>query len=267
MNAAGTFPPYALEGATAIVTGASAGIGLAAARRLHARGASVVICARGEDRLAQAVDSIGSDRVLGVAADATVAADLEMLHATATETFGPVKILVNNVGTALRGSFVDLTDESWQQDLDIKLFSAIRMSRMMLRDALAGGYGGRIINVLSTGGKHPAGGSAPTSVTRAAGLALTKVLSKEYAAHGVLVNAVCVGIIRSAQHDDRYAAGDGSETIDEFYLRLARQRGAPIGRAGEPEEVAAVIELLASEDGGYVTGTAINVDGGAAPVM
>lgn len=260
-------PPFALAGATALVTGGSAGIGLATARRLHARGAKVVICARGEERLEWAAATIGEERVLAVPADATVVADLERLHATATATFGPVQVLINNVGTALRGPFVDLTDDDWQQDLDIKLLSAIRLSRLMLRDALAAGHGGRIINVLSTGGKHPAAGSAPTSVTRAAGLALTKVLSKEYAAHGVLVNAVCVGVIRSAQHDDRHAEGDGKESIDDFYLRLARQRGAPIGRAGEADEVAAVIEFLASDAGGYVTGTAINVDGGAAPVL
>jgi len=259
--------PFTLRGTTALITGASAGIGLAAARRLHARGARVVLCARGEERLDRAAASIGTEGVLAVQADATVAADLERLHAVAVETFGPVGVLVNNVGTALRGSFLEVTDDLWQQDLDIKLFSAIRLSRLMLRDAVASGSGGRIINILSTGGKHPAGGSAPTSVTRAAGLALTKVLSKEFAPHGVLVNAVCVGIIRSAQHDDRYAAGDGSETIDEFYLRLAKQRGTPLGRAGEADEVAAVIELLASEEGGYVTGTAINVDGGAAPVL
>lgn len=258
---------FTLSGATALVTGGSAGIGLAAARRLHARGARVVICARAEERLRAAATSIGDERVLAVRADATVAEDLDRVHATAVEAFGPVGVLVNNVGTALRGPFLELTDDQWQQDLDIKLFSAIRLSRHMLRGAVASGSGGRIINVLSTGGKHPAGGSAPTSVTRAAGLALTKVLSKEFAPHGVLVNAVCVGIIRSAQHDDRHAAGDGSESIDEFYLRLARQRGTPLGREGQADEVAAVIELLASEDGGYVTGTAINVDGGAAPVL
>lgn len=260
--------PKGLQDKVAIVTGASAGIGLATAARLHASGAQVVICARGTDRLDEAVQRVsgGDGRVAGVTADCTLPEDLDRVYDEAARRFGQPQVLVNNVGTALRGSFVELTDEQWQQDLDIKLFSAIRLSRRLLRDAIAHGEGGRIINVLSTGGKHPAGGSAPTSVTRAAGLALTKVLSKEYAAHGVLVNAVCVGIIKSAQHDERWQANDPGVDRETYYRQLAERRGTPLGRAGEADEVAAVIELLASDDGGYVTGTAINVDGGSAPV-
>lgn len=254
---------------TAIITGGSAGIGLATAARLHRRGANVVICARGQERLDAAVTEVSGDdgRMLGVVADCTKAEDLDRVYDTAVSTFGPVSILINNVGTALRGSFIDLTDEQWQGDLDIKLFSAIRLSRRMLADTVGTGRGGRIVNVLSTGGKHPAGGSAPTSVTRAAGLALTKVLSKEFAPHGVLVNAVCVGIIKSAQHDERWEQTAGDVDRETYYLELAKKRGTPLGRAGEADEVAAVIELLTSVGGGYVSGTAINVDGGAAPAM
>ncbi len=257
------------QATTAIITGGSAGIGLATARRLHRDGAKVVVCARGQERLDAAVEEVsrGDGRVLGVVADCTEPKDLDRLYHTTVEEFGAVRVLVNNVGTALRGPFLELTDDQWRQDLDIKLFSAIRLSRMMLADAVAAGTGGRIINVLSTGGKHPAGGSAPTSVTRAAGLALTKVLSKEFAPHGVLVNAVCVGVIKSAQHDERWERSGREVDRETFYRQLAEKRGTPLGRAGEADEVAAVIALLASDDGGYVSGTAINVDGGAAPVM
>lgn len=253
---------------TAIITGGSAGIGKATAARLHRRGVNVVVCARGQERLDAAVSEVSGDdgHMLGIVADCTQAEDLDRVYDTAVSTFGPVSILVNNVGTALRGAFTEITDEQWQGDLDIKLFSAIRLSRRMLADTVGTDRGGRIVNVLSTGGKHPAGGSAPTSVTRAAGLALTKVLSKEFAPHGVLVNAVCVGIIKSAQHDERWEQQAGDVDRETYYLDLAKKRGTPLGRAGEADEVAAVIDLLTSADGGYVSGTAINVDGGAAPV-
>jgi 3-oxoacyl-[acyl-carrier protein] reductase len=254
--------------ATAIITGGSAGIGLATARRLHRRGVNVVVCARGQERLDAAVAEVSGEdgRMLGVVADCTQAEDLDHVYDAAVSTYGPVSILINNVGTALRGPFLELTDEQWRGDLDIKLFSAIRLSRRVLADTVGTDRGGRIVNVLSTGGKHPAGGSAPTSVTRAAGLALTKILSKEFAPHGVLVNAVCVGIIKTAQHDERWQRTASDVDRETYYLELAKKRGTPLGRAGEADEVAAVIDLLTSEDGGYVSGTAINVDGGAAPV-
>ena len=98
-------------------------------------------------------------------------------------------------------------------------------------------------------------------------LSLTKSLATEFAPKGALINAVCVGLIRSAQNDQRWASSPGDETIDEYYARLAHARGAPLGRAGDPEEVAQVVAFLASPDAGYVTGTTVNVDGGATSVL
>jgi NAD(P)-dependent dehydrogenase (short-subunit alcohol dehydrogenase family) len=254
-----------LEGKVALITGGSRGIGRAAAIRLAAEGANVVITARRQELIDEAVadiDAAGAGVALGVAGDANVAADLDRVLTTTIDRFGHIDILVNNVGTSARSDFLDAADELWQQDLDNKLMSAIRLSRGAIPKMPT--TGGRIINVLSIIGKAPAGGSSPTSVTRAAGLALTQVLSKEFASRGVLVNAVCVGLIRSGQHDDRWERS-GKGTLDEFYAEEAVKRGIPLGRAGEAEEVADVIAFLASERASYVSGTAINVDGASSP--
>lgn len=255
-----------LRGKRALVTGGSRGIGRATAMRLAAEGASVVITARRQafiDETVAAIESAGHGPVSGVAGDANDAGDLQRVLDVTFERFGGVDVLVNNVGTSARSAFLDADDRLWEQDLDNKLMSAIRLSRGVIPTMSE--HGGRIINVLSINGKMPAGGTAPTSVTRAAGLALTQLLSKEFASRAILVNAVCVGLIRSGQHEDRWERGGGasSRTLDDFYAAEAERRGIPLGRAGEAEEVADVIAFLASERASYVSGTAINVDGAA----
>jgi len=254
-----------LTGKVAIITGGSRGIGRATALRLAAEGAHVVITARRQSLIDEAVAEIaaaGPGCALGVAGDANVALDLDRVLERTVEAFGRVDILVNNVGTSARCDFLTASDEVWQRDLDNKLMSAIRMSRGAIPLMPEGA--GRIINVLSILGKSPAGGTSPTSVTRAAGLALTQVLSKEFASRGVLVNAVCVGFIRSGQNDDLWASR-ATGTLDEFYAAEAVRRGIPLGREGRASEVADVIAFLASERASYVSGTAINVDGASSP--
>lgn len=253
---------------TALITGGSDGIGKAVATRLVAEGANVVVCARGEDRLRDAVAAIDPDqtgRAVGIAADCRRADELEHLHRQAVEAFGPVTALINNVGTSIRGGFLALTDEEWQEDLDLKLFSAIRLSRAVVPTMIERGVGGRIVNILSIGGKAPGAGSAPTTVSRAAGLALTKVLSKELAAHRILVNAVCIGTVKSGQHDRRQE--ETTMDREDYYADLAKKRGIPIGRVAEAEEAAGLVTFLISEAGAFVTGAAINFDGGVSPVM
>jgi NAD(P)-dependent dehydrogenase (short-subunit alcohol dehydrogenase family) len=118
--------------------------------------------------------------------------------------------------------------------------------------------GGRIVNISTIGGKQPGPASGPTTVSRAAGLALTKALSKEYAPDNILVNAVCIGRIKSGQHERRYTREGRS--AEEYYKESAK--GIPLGRVGEAEEVANVIAFLGSDAASYVTGTSINLDGG-----
>jgi 3-oxoacyl-[acyl-carrier protein] reductase len=254
------------EKVVALVTGGSDGIGRAAAVRLCAEGAKVAIVARGLERLQQALEQIdpgGTGRAIAISADCTDMDDLVRVHEEATERLGPITALVNNVGTSLRGPFLEVTDDQWKMDLELKLFSAIRLSRMVIPGMIERGDGGRIVNVLSIGGKHPGAASGPTAMTRAAGLALTQALSKEFAPHGILVNAVCIGLIRAGQHDARWRARGGEESLDQFYADMARARNVPLGRVGEASEAGALINFLVSDDASFISGTAINVDGAA----
>ena len=138
-----------------------------------------------------------------------------------------------------------------------KLFSAIRLCRLALPHMRAQRWG-RIINIVNTLAKTPGAGSAPTSVSRAAGIAFTKVLANEVATHNILVNAICVGRIDSEQWR-RFHSQSGSALSYEDYL-AEQGRAIPLGRMGRPDEFASLLSLLASEAGGYITGTAINVD-------
>jgi NAD(P)-dependent dehydrogenase (short-subunit alcohol dehydrogenase family) len=182
----------------------------------------------------------------------------------AVQAVGPIDILVNNAGTSQTGAFPTITDAVWQADLDLKLFAAIRLARLAWPQMVERRWG-RIINVLNVGAKAPRAGSAPTTVSRAAGMALTKILAGEGAPHGILVNALHVGLIDSDQWVRRHAAQQVNETYEAFLAGMAKP--VPLGRVGTAEEFANVACFLASDRAGYVTGTAINVDGNLSPVM
>jgi len=256
-----------LDGRSAIVTGGSKGLGLAIATRYAASGADVAILARNADALERARAAIsekGRGRVVAIACDVSKADEIERAYATAVRDLGKVDIVVNNAGTSQRGNFEEITDAVWQADLDLKLFAAIRLTRLAWPDMKARGFG-RVINVLNTGAKAPQGTTAPTSVTRAAGMALTKVLSQEGAPHNILVNALLVGLIMSDQWVRRYEAGPKDGSLEEFARGMAKD--IPLGRIGTAEEFANIACFLASDQASYVTGTAINVDGGRSPVV
>jgi NAD(P)-dependent dehydrogenase (short-subunit alcohol dehydrogenase family) len=254
-----------LAGKTALVTGGSKGIGLAIATRFAASGASVAILARGREALAQAEKSLAAQargHIVAVAADVSNADDVARAYDEVARALGRIDIVVNNAGASATAPFESITDQAWQQDFDLKLFAAIRLTRLAWPQMKARRWG-RIINVLNIGAKAPRAGSAPTSVTRAAGLALTKVLAGEGAPHGVLVNALLVGFIES---DQWVRAAEKAGTTLEAYLQ-ERGKTVPLGRAGKAEEFANIACFLASDAGAYITGTAINVDGGASPVV
>jgi NAD(P)-dependent dehydrogenase (short-subunit alcohol dehydrogenase family) len=254
-----------LAGRSAIVTGGSKGIGLAVASRFAASGADVAIVARGREALDQAVKTIGAGargRVTAAQGDVAVAADAALAYEHAMKAFGKVDILVNNAGTSATSPFEKLTDEFLRHDLDQKLFAAVRFTRLVWPQMKERRWG-RIINVLNIGAKAPRGGSMPTSITRAAGMALTKVLSQEGAPHNVLVNAMLVGFIEADQHVQA-AKRAGIELKD--YIG-ARTKEIPLGRIGRAEEFANLACFLVSDAASYITGTAINVDGGRSPVV
>jgi len=256
-----------LKGRHAVITGGSLGIGRAIAKRFAAAGADVVIAGRRPDVLDQTAKAISEETggtVIGLAADVSKAEDCALLAEAAEQALGPIDILVNNAGTSARGPFLDVDDDAWQADLDLKLFAHVRLSRRFL-PGMAERRWGRIINVLNIGSKAPAAQGAPTAVSRAAGLALTKVLASEFAPHNVLVNALLVGKIKSNQWEKRHVAAGDNRAIEEYYAELGE--GIPLGRYGEAEEFADLACFLASDNAGYVTGTAINVDGGLSPVV
>jgi 3-oxoacyl-[acyl-carrier protein] reductase len=250
----------------AIVTGGSKGIGLAVARAFATAGAKVAIVARGAQALDAAQKSLTKDGldVRGYVCDVAKADDIITTHGKIIADFGKVDILINNAGTSKTLAFENVTDEIWQDDLDLKLFAAIRMSRLVWPGMKQRRWG-RIINVLNTFAKAPAAGSAPTSVSRAAGMALTKVMAGEGGEHNILVNALLVGLIVSDQWVQRHAASAPDSSFDEFTQKLAK--GVPLGRMGTADEFANLACFLASDLGSYITGTAINVDGGRSPVV
>lgn len=259
-----------LKGKVAIVTGGSEGIGKAAAMSLAQEGASVVICARRKGVLEAAAEEIRrqtGSKVLGVPADVANAAQILNVVSKAVETFGRLDIVVNNAGASAAGNFETVEDAAWQQDMNLKFFAAVRFARAAIPHMKKVG-GGRIINLTNLGGKQPGPNSMPTSVTRAAGIALTKAQSKDLAKYNILVNTVCIGSIKSGQGERRVAAmqqRDASVTLSGYYEE--RGQGIPLGRVGEAREAGDVICFLASERASYLTGTSINIDGGTSNVL
>ena len=253
-----------LKGKVAVVTGGTEGIGRATALKLAEEGAAVAICARRKellDRVAGEVARTGA-QILAVAADMSKPADIERLMKAVIDRFGRIDILVNNAGTSSRGRFLEVDDAKWTEDLELKVFGAIRCSRLAIPHMKKQG-GGRIINITISSAKQPGAESMPTSVSRAAGLAITKALSKEFAADNILVNTVCIGKIKSGQHERRYTKEGIS--AERYYGQMAKD--IPMKRVGEAEEVANVIAFLASDAASYVTGSSVNLDGGISGVL
>jgi 3-oxoacyl-[acyl-carrier protein] reductase len=253
-----------LKGKVALVTGATQGIGKATAMLLAREGARVALVARGKDGLERCAKEIASagGEALALQCDVSRAEDLERAVKAVTDRWGGLDILVNNAGTSMRGPFEEVDDAMWQADLDLKLMAAVRLSRLAVPLMKARG-GGRIVNVTNIGGKQPEAETMPTTVTRAAGLALTKALSKEYAPHNILVNTVCIGRIKAGQWEAR--AQEQGVPVEALYEAMGG--GIPLGRVGEAEEVANVIAFLVSSAASYVTGTSVNLDGGTSGVL
>ncbi|MCC7104194.1 MAG: SDR family oxidoreductase [Chloroflexi bacterium] len=258
-----------LGGKAAVITGGSQGIGYAAARVLAREGARVLIAARQAERLERAAMDLAEEtggQVVAFRADVTHPEDVADMIQAAIERFGKLDAFVSNAGASLARPFTEVTDEQWQSDLELKLLANIRGARLAIPHLKAAG-GGSIVSVLSVMGKTPAAGSTPTSVSRAAGIALMKVLSKELAPDNIRVNSVNIGLIKSGQHERRWIAAGRSQSIDDYYAQMAEHRSVPLKRIGEAEEAADLIAFLCSERAKYITGAAINMDGGLSPAV
>ena len=257
-----------LDGRSAIITGGSKGLGLAIAQEYFASGADVAVLARDQGALNDAKAAIqatgGKGKILAISCDVSKAGPIQAACEQANREFGKVDIFVNNAGQSIRGPSETITDEQWQGDLDLKLFAQIRFCRILMPQMKQRKWG-RIISVLNIGAKAPGADSAPTSVSRAAQMALTKAMSQEGAPHNVLVNSLHVGVIVSDQIKRRFDRERPNVSFEQYIADAGKS--VPLGRMGKPEEFAAVATFLASEQAGYVTGCAINVDGGRSPVV
>ena len=259
-----------LDGKVALITGGSDGIGYASAWELANEGATVVICARGQEALDEAVNKISSETggvISAIACDVTDVNQIETTFQKLINDHGRVDILVNNAGTSSASPFDETSDEVWDYDIELKVYGAIRCSRIAVEHMKKQG-GGRIVNITTPGGKAPGPSSVPTSVSRAAGIALTKAMSKDLASDNILVNTVGVGLIKSGQHRRRWEKineQDANVSLDDFYEDMGSR--VPMGRVGEAKEVGSVVAFLVSDRGSYVTGASINVDGGTSPVV
>ncbi|MGB3866156.1 MAG: SDR family NAD(P)-dependent oxidoreductase [Xanthobacteraceae bacterium] len=260
---------FRMDGRVALVTGGSRGLGFAMARTFASAGAQVAIVARRRAPIEEAVAAIEKEggQATGHVCDVSKADDIAHAFADIVARHGKVDILINNAGGHATGPFESLTDESWRNDLDLKLFAAVRFCRAALPGMRERKWG-RVINVLNVYAKTPLAETAPTSVTRAAGLALTKVLSNEYVKHNVLVNALLVGFIETDQIRRIYEKSGSAENYEEFVADFARNKlKIGIGRFGKAEEFANAALFMCSNAGSYVSGVGLNIDGGYSPVV
>ena len=257
-----------LNNRTAIITGGSLGLGLAMAKHFYSAGAKVAILARRPEPLEQAAHDIaqqpGNGEVAYFACDVTDPKAVIATHKAVVERFGAVDILVNNAGQSTAKPFTQISDEEWQADLDLKLMAAVRLTRLVW-PAMQAQKWGRVINLLNVYAKTPDANTAPTSISRAAGMALTKVLSAEGAADNILVNALLIGFLESDQIRRRHVASGSNDSLEEFIAKAGER--LPMGRMGRAEECADLALFLASERGSYITGCAINMDGGLSKVV
>jgi 3-oxoacyl-[acyl-carrier protein] reductase len=256
-----------LDGKSAVITGGSKGLGLAMAERFAATGADVAILARTPETLTEAKQKVqagAKGKVVTVSCDVSKAAEVRRAYDQLMSEFGKIDIFVNNAGQSTRGPSEELTDEMWQADLDLKLFAQIRFCRLIFPQMKQRRWG-RIIAVLNIGAKAPGADSAPTSVSRAAQMAFTKALSQEGAPYNVLANSLHVGVIVSDQIKRRYDRERPNVGFEQYVAEAGK--GVPLGRMGRAEEFANVACFLASDAASYVTGCAINVDGGRSPVV
>ncbi len=257
-----------LSGRTAVVTGASKGIGRAIALELAGGGADVVVNARGEVELAAIAEEIRARgrAVEPVAADVSTPAGVARVLERARERFGRVDVLVNNAGKGSPKRMLDLSDEDWQASFDLNLMSAVRLSLGCVPMMRALG-GGRIINIASRVGRQPDPYFAPYAAAKAALINFTKNLANAFSKDGILSNCIVPGLVRTEAVEEaaRRSAEATGKTIDEVFAATLQKRPIPAGRMGEPADVAGLVVFLASSRASWITGATFTVDGGIVP--
>ena len=243
-----------LVGKRCLVTGSTGGIGLEIARLLAAEGARVVTCGR---RDAPGVGEVGH-----VSADLAQSGEPERAVGSAVETLGGLDVLVNNVGIARIARFEDVPDDEWDAYWQLNVMSYVRAIRAALPHLADGGA---IVNVSSTAGKRPSTSMPHYSVTKAAVLSLSRLIADLYGSHGIRCNAVTPGPTATDVWVGDGGLADQQGDRQEVLAKVGA--GRPLGRLAQPEEIAAVVVFLCSEQASYVTGAAWSADGGTVPII
>jgi 3-oxoacyl-[acyl-carrier protein] reductase len=253
-----------LKGKAALVCAASRGLGKAAAMGLAREGARLAICARSDDSLERAAEDIRTKtgaEVVGIPADLMRADDVARFVAEGAQALGGVDVLVTNAGGPKAGLFDSLSEEDWMAAVQLTLMSVIRLCRATIPHMRARS-GGRIINITSMSVKQPIGGLILSNALRPAVIGFSKTLSTELAAEKILVNCVAPGYTRTERVLELNEARAKREGVDPEALMRSTVSSVPMGRLGEPSELADLIVFLASDRASYITGTTIQVDGG-----
>lgn len=245
---------FSLDGQVAIVTGASGGLGRGFARTLAKAGAKVALAARRAERLSESAAEIEAfgGQALPVAVDVTDPGAVAEAVEAAEARLGPISILVNNAGIAVDKPLLETEEADWDRVLDTNLKGAWLMAREVAGRMAKDGGGGRIINVASILGQTAAARVHGYAASKAALIHLTRTMAVELARHGIRVNAIAPGYIETDLNRDFLAGAAGKSLV----------KRVPLRRFGRPEDLDAVLLLLASEAGGYLTGSTVTVDGG-----
>ena len=255
-----------LDNKIVFVSAASQGLGKAIALGFQAEGARVAICARNAESLRQTqqeVQALGGREVLAIEADVGLPAALENAVQTVQSTWGTIDILVNNAGGPPAGGHDSISDQQWQQAFELTVQSAVRLTNLVLPGMKAAGWG-RIVNVSSVSVKQPMGNMLLSNSLRLAVLGWAKTLSNELAPYGILVNTVCPGWTETNRVTGLLDAKAAAANTSAEQVKQTITNSIPMGRMGQPEEIANAVLFLASAGASFVTGTALAVDGGAA---
>jgi 3-oxoacyl-[acyl-carrier protein] reductase len=253
----------ALAGKVAIVGGSSAGIGYAIARRLAGDGADVALVARRAEPLEAAAARIRNEtgrRAFTVAADIRKASDCERIIAAPLAHFGRLDILVNNDGAPTLGELMSFDDAAWDKAWQQNFMSVVRLTRGAVPPMRAAG-GGRIVNIAALSVLQPMPKFGLSVATWAGVIGYAKTLSLEVAADNITVNTICPGRIATGRIAKVFGP-DGVGAVDQDETLAKLRTEIPLGRLGQPDEVAGLVALLVSDSGGYITGTTLHVDGG-----